>query len=199
LLQRREASHKDDLVNDADPPRLGRVVESQSAGHTFSEILRSPTALGLPVSLSHRRIMVDDGRSGSTPASCACPARSGHRLTVIVIDHLRKHRRPHTSFNADPAKMAEGAGRLDCGSLRGRGQLVGQDHEPGLPAASSADARHLRLVDRGNAADVVRTNQQTPANVDSGAAATAVTSACLNPAITAGRCAASFSSTRSAP
>jgi hypothetical protein len=55
-----------------------------------------------------------DGRSSSTPASCAGSARSGRRLTVIVVDNGIFENigepAPHASFNTDLAKMAEQQG-----------------------------------------------------------------------------------------
>ena len=83
------------------------------------------TALGLAVSLPHRRIIaIESDGSVLLNTGVIMHARKGRprNLTVVVMDNgiYENIGGPptHTSFDADLAKMAEGAGCLNCVTAR---------------------------------------------------------------------------------
>jgi len=83
------------------------------------------TALGMAVSLPHRRIIAIDSDGSmlmNTGIMCTLGAERPHNLTVVVLDNgiYESIGGPstHTSRNTDLAKMAEGAGCLNCLTAR---------------------------------------------------------------------------------
>ena len=85
----------------------------------------SSTALGLAVSLPHRRIVSiesDGSMLLNTGIMCTLGKERPPNLTVVVMDNgiYENIGGPptHTSANTDLAKMAEGAGCLNCHTAR---------------------------------------------------------------------------------
>jgi thiamine pyrophosphate-dependent acetolactate synthase large subunit-like protein len=93
----------------------------------FTGILGSvtTTALGLAVSLPHRRIIAIESDGSvllNTGVMCTLGKERPPNLTVVVMDNgiYENIGGPptHTSANTDLAKMAEGAGCLNCVTAR---------------------------------------------------------------------------------
>jgi thiamine pyrophosphate-dependent acetolactate synthase large subunit-like protein len=93
----------------------------------FTGILGSvtTTALGLAVSLPHRRIIAIESDGSvllNTGVMCTLGKERPENLTVVVMDNgiYENIGGPptHTSANTDLAKMAEGAGCLNCVTVR---------------------------------------------------------------------------------
>lgn len=82
-------------------------------------------ALGMAVSLPHRRIIAIDSDGSmlmNTGIMCTLGAERPNNLTVVVMDNgiYESIGGPatHTSRNTDLAKMAEAAGCLNCSTVR---------------------------------------------------------------------------------
>ena len=93
----------------------------------FTGILGSvtTTALGLAVSLPHRRIVAIESDGSvllNTGVMCTLGKERPENLTVVVMDNgiYENIGGPptHTSANTDLAKMAEGAGCINCVTAR---------------------------------------------------------------------------------
>jgi thiamine pyrophosphate-dependent acetolactate synthase large subunit-like protein len=93
----------------------------------FTGILGSvtTTALGLAVSLPHRRIIAIESDGSvllNTGVMCTLGKERPENLTVVVMDNgiYENIGGPptHTSANTDLARMAEGAGCLNCVTVR---------------------------------------------------------------------------------
>jgi sulfopyruvate decarboxylase subunit beta len=93
----------------------------------FTGILGSvtTTALGLAVSLPHRRIIAIESDGSvllNTGVMCTLGKERPENLTVVVMDNgiYENIGGPptHTSANTDLAKMAEGAGCINCVTAR---------------------------------------------------------------------------------
>ena len=83
------------------------------------------TALGLAVSLPHRRIIAIESDGSvllNTGVMCTLGKERPENLTVVVMDNgiYENIGGPptHTSANTDLAKMAEGAGCINCVTAR---------------------------------------------------------------------------------
>jgi len=93
----------------------------------FTGILGSvvPTALGLALSLPHRRVIAletDGSALMNTGIMCTLGAQRPPNLTVVVMDNEIYENiggpATLTAGNTDLAKMAEGAGCLNCATVR---------------------------------------------------------------------------------
>ena len=119
---------KDDLVATSIGQTSDDWWNHKPADNTFfTGILGSvtPTALGLAVSLPHRRIIAIESDGSvllNTGAMCTLGKERPPNLTVVVMDNGIYENigglATHTSFNTDLAKMAEGAGCLNCVTVR---------------------------------------------------------------------------------
>jgi sulfopyruvate decarboxylase subunit beta len=119
---------KDDLVTTSIGQTWDDWWNHKPADNTFfTGILGSvtPTALGLAVSLPHRRIIAIESDGSvllNTGVMCTLGKERPPNLTVVVMDNgiYENIGGPptHTSFNADLAKMAEVAGCLNCVTVR---------------------------------------------------------------------------------
>lgn len=98
----------------------------------FMGILGSvvPTALGLALSLPHRRVIAletDGSALMNTGMMCTLGAERPPNLTVVVLDNEIYENiggpATLTAKNTDLAKMAEGAGCLNCKTLRNTGDF----------------------------------------------------------------------------
>jgi thiamine pyrophosphate-dependent acetolactate synthase large subunit-like protein len=115
---------KDDLLTTSIGQTWDDWWNHKPADNTFfTGILGSvtPTALGLAVSLPHRRIIAIESDGSvllNTGVMCTLGKERPRNLTVVVMDNgiYENIGGPptHTSFNTDLAKMAEGAGCLNC-------------------------------------------------------------------------------------
>jgi sulfopyruvate decarboxylase subunit beta len=119
---------KDDLVTTSIGQTWDDWWNHKPADNTFfTGILGSvtPTALGLAVSLPHRRIIAIESDGSvllNTGVMCTLGNERPPNLTVVVMDNgiYENIGGPptHTSFNTDLARMAEGAGCLNCVTVR---------------------------------------------------------------------------------
>jgi len=119
---------KDDLVTTSIGQTWDDWWNHKPADNTFfTGILGSvtPTALGLAVSLPHRRIIAIESDGSvllNTGVMCTLGKERPPNLTVVVMDNgiYENIGGPptHTSFNTDLARMAEGAGCLNCVTVR---------------------------------------------------------------------------------
>ncbi|HEX9545974.1 MAG TPA: thiamine pyrophosphate-dependent enzyme [Acidimicrobiales bacterium] len=119
---------KDDLLTTSIGQTWDDWWNYKPADNTFfTGILGSvtPTALGLAVSLPHRRIIAIESDGSvllNTGVMCTLGKERPANLTVVVMDNgiYENIGGPptHTSFNADLARMAEGAGCINCVTVR---------------------------------------------------------------------------------
>ena len=119
---------KDDLLTTSIGQTWDDWWNYKPADNTFfTGILGSvtTTALGLAVSLPHRRIIAIESDGSvllNTGVMCTLGKERPPNLTVVVMDNgiYENIGGPptHTSANTDLAKMAEGAGCLNCVTAR---------------------------------------------------------------------------------
>ena len=119
---------KDDLLTTSIGQTWDDWWNYKPADNTFfTSILGSvtTTALGLAVSLPHRRIIAIESDGSvllNTGVMCTLGKERPPNLTVVVMDNgiYENIGGPptHTSANTDLAKMAEGAGCLNCVTVR---------------------------------------------------------------------------------
>jgi len=119
---------KDDLLTTSIGQTWDDWWNYKPADNTFfTGILGSvtTTALGLAVSLPHRRIIAIESDGSvllNTGVMCTLGKERPPNLTVVVMDNgiYENIGGPptHTSANTDLAKMAEGAGCLNCVTVR---------------------------------------------------------------------------------
>src|SRR6516164_1081186 len=119
---------KDDLLTTSIGQTWDDWWNHKPADNTFfTGVLGSvtSTALGLAVSLSHRRIIAIESDGSvllNTGVMCTLGKERPPNLTVVVMDNgiYENIGGPltHTSANTDLAKMAEGAGCLNCHTAR---------------------------------------------------------------------------------
>ena len=119
---------KDDLLTTSIGQTWDDWWNHKPADNTFfTGILGSvtTTALGLAVSLPHRRIIAIESDGSvllNTGVMCTLGTERPAKLTVVVMDNgiYENIGGPptHTSFNADLARMAEGAGCINCVTVR---------------------------------------------------------------------------------
>jgi sulfopyruvate decarboxylase subunit beta len=119
---------KDDLLTTSIGQTWDDRWNYKPADNTFfTGILGSvtTTALGLAVSLPHRRIVAIESDGSvllNTGVMCTLGKERPPNLTVVVMDNgiYENIGGPptHTSANTDLAKMAEGAGCLNCVTAR---------------------------------------------------------------------------------
>ena len=115
----------------------------------------SSTALGLAISLPHRRIIAfesDGSMLMNTGILCTLGAQRPANLTVLVLDNeiYENIGGPPTltSMNTDLARMAEGAGCLNCatetetGAVARRFSRMLDDGEMGFLVAKIAPGKH---------------------------------------------------------
>lgn len=96
-------------------PGVGNTFSSSGMGHP------SALALGLAVALPHRRVVALDTDGSilmNTSIMCTLANESPPNLTIIIFDNgmyesIGGHP-THTSRRADLARMAEGAGCINC-------------------------------------------------------------------------------------
>ena len=119
---------KDDLLTTSIGQTWDDWWNHKPADNTFfTGILGSvsTTALGLAVSLPHRRIIAIESDGSvllNTGVMCTLGKERPPNLTVVVMDNgiYENIGGPptHTSANTDLARMAEGAGCLNCVTVR---------------------------------------------------------------------------------
>jgi sulfopyruvate decarboxylase subunit beta len=124
---------KDDLLTTSIGQTWDDWWNHKPADNTFfTGILGSvtTTALGLAVSLPHRRIIAIESDGSvllNTGVMCTLGKERPPNLTVVVMDNgiYENIGGPptHTSANTDLAKMAEGAGCLNCVTAREAGEF----------------------------------------------------------------------------
>ena len=124
---------KDDLLTTSIGQTWDDWWNYKPADNTFfTGVLGSvtSTALGLAVSLSHRRIIAIESDGSvllNTGVMCTLGKERPPNLTVVVMDNgiYENIGGPptHTSANTDLAKMAEGAGCLNCVTVREVGEF----------------------------------------------------------------------------
>jgi sulfopyruvate decarboxylase subunit beta len=127
-------------------------------GNTFSPGILgsvSTTALGLAIALPHRRVVsleTDGSMLLNTGQMCTLGAERQPNLTVIVFDNgiYENIGGPptHTARNTDLAKMADGAGCINCvtvhdvDSFRAEAERQLNDGESGFIVAKIEPGRH---------------------------------------------------------
>ena len=141
------------------------------AGNAFySSVLGTTTtiALGLATALPHRRVVAIDSDGGillNLGVLCTLGAVRPANLTVVVMDNGRYDSTgghpTHTARNTDLARMAEGAGCLNCATATDTAALAGdfqrmlRDDAFGFLVAKLAPGRHPWTVEQQKPTDGV--------------------------------------------